>query len=310
MKLNIADKVRATAESQGPPGRAWLSSVSDIVAELATNWRLTLGGQRSGGTASVVVDVTTSAGELAVLKVAVPGIDPTNAAFRVLRAANGRGYARVFRADHTREAMLLERLGSQLAETDLSADEQISVICASLAAAWGPLPAGETFMAGAEKARALGRLIDGVWADFDRPCAEKTVDVARTYAELRERAFDPSTAVMAHGDAHAWNLLADPNKPGSFKFVDPDGVFVERAYDLSISLRELSQETLAGDLVAPAHRRCRQLAALSGVAIEPIWQWGLIERTANGLLWLRQGRPELAREFLVAADAWAAAGPP
>jgi hypothetical protein len=40
---------------------------------------------------------------------------------------------------------------------------------------------------------------------------------------------------------------------------------------------------------------------------EPIWHWGLIERTASGLLLLRLGLDELARESLAIADAWAAA---
>ncbi len=310
MKLEIPDKVQATAAAQGSAGRAWLANVGDIVAGLAAEWNLTLGLQRPGGTASVVVEVTTRDGLEAVLKVAVPGLDPTNAAYRVLCAASGRGYVRVLRGDIAREAMLLERLGAQLAEHDLSANTKIETICASLLRAWAPLPSGESFMTGVEKAEKLMRLIESTWEEFDRPCAERTVHLAHDYGESRARAFDPAASVMAHGDAHAWNLLADPRAPGSFKFVDPDGLFLEKAYDLGISLRELSTESLAGDAVAPAHRLCRQLAKLTGVGIEPIWQWGFIERTANGLLWLRQGRPELAREFLVAADAWANAGPP
>jgi streptomycin 6-kinase len=116
---------------------------------------------------------------------------------------------------------------------------------------------------------------------------------------------------MAHGDAHAWNLLVVPSaQPQTFKFVDPDGLFVERAYDLSISMREWSDELLAGDPVALGHRRCRRLAALTGVEPGPIWQWGLVERVSNGLIWLQQGLPDLAREFLVVADAWADAGAP
>jgi len=107
--------------------------------------------------------------------------------------------------------------------------------------------------------------------------------------------------------------LVDPSGGAeAFKFVDPDGLFVERAYDLSISMREWSEELLAGDAVAVAlaHRRCRRLAALASVGAEPIWQWGLIERTSNGLLWLQQGMLGLAREFLTVADAWAKAGAP
>jgi streptomycin 6-kinase len=304
--LKVRDKVRATAEAQGAAGRSWLTNVGDSVSALAAEWGLTLGQQRSGGTASVVVEATTADGQEAALKVCVPGLDPTFSELRLLLAANGRGYARVLRHDKSREAILLERLGPKLAELGVSIDKQIDAICSTLLRAWAPLPEGETFMTGAEKAENLATFIENAWRDLGRPCAEKTIQVACSYAESRARDFDPSTAVLAHGDAHAWNLLVDPSRGAeAFKFVDPDGLFVERAYDLSISMREWSEELLAGDPVALAHRRCRRLAALARVGAEPIWQWGLIERTSNGLLWLQQDMPGLAREFLTVADSWA-----
>jgi streptomycin 6-kinase len=241
----------------------------------------------------------------------VPGLDPTFSELRVLLAANGRGYARALRHDKSREAILLERLGPRLADLGVSIDRQLAAICSSLLVAWARLPQGETFTTGAEKARNLADFIATAWRDLGRPCTEKTVRTACAYAELRQDAFDPDKAVLSHGDAHAFNLLVDPKSgPGTFRFVDPDGLFVERAYDLGISMRELDVALLAGDAVGEGHRRCRQLASLTGVEAVAIWQWGLIERTANGLLWLKQGMPNLARDQLIVADAWAAAGDP
>jgi streptomycin 6-kinase len=272
---------------------------------------LTLGEQRSGGTASIVIEATTADGEDAVLKLCVPGLDPTFSELRVLLAANGRGYARALRHDKSREAILLERLGPRLADLDMSFDRQLEAICSSLLVAWAPLPEGEAFTTGAEKARNLADFIATAWRDLGRPCAEKTVRTACAYAEMRHDAFDPDRAVLSHGDAHAWNLLVDPHGgPGTYRFVDPDGLFVERAYDLGISIRELGTELLAGDAVGGGHRVCRQLASLTGVEAAAIWQWGLVERTANGLLWLKHGMPDLARDQLIVADAWAAAGVP
>jgi streptomycin 6-kinase len=241
----------------------------------------------------------------------VPGLDPTFSELRVLLSANGRGYAQVLRYDKRREAILLERLGPQLAELGVGIDRQYEVICSTLLTAWAPLPKGETFTTGAEKAESLAKFIETAWRDLGRPCSEQTFQTARAYAEERARAFDPVTAVVAHGDAHAWNLLVNPRGgPEAFKFVDPDGLFVERAYDLGISIRELSMDLLAGGAAAVGHGRCRQLGKLTGVDAVAIWQWGFIERIANGLLWLEQGMPDLAREFLVVADAWASAGAP
>ena len=108
-------------------------------------------------------------------------------------------------------------------------------------------------MTGAEKAESLGRLIENAWRDLGRLCARKTIHVACSDAESRARDFVPATAVLAHGAAHAWNFLVDPGGGAqAFKFVDPDGLFVERAYDLGISMREWSEELPADDAVADA----------------------------------------------------------
>lgn len=190
-------------------------------------------------------------------------------------------------------------------------DRQYEAICSTLLSAWAPLPAGESFTTGAQKAESLAKYVETAWRNLGRPCSDKTIQTACAYADRRAHAFDSVTAVVAHGDAHGWNLLVDPRGgPQTFKFVDPDGLFVERAYDLGISIRELSMELLAGDAAAIGHSRCRQLGKLAGVEAAAIWQWGFLERTANGLLWLEQGMPDLAREFLVVADAWASAGAP
>jgi streptomycin 6-kinase len=134
--------------------------------------------------------------------------------------------------------------------------------------------------------------------------------MACRFAETRGRAFEPETAVLAHGDAQAWNTLLVPGQDlRRFKFVDPDGLVIERAYDLGISMREWGAELLAGDPVSLGKRRCAQLARRTGVAPEPIWQWGFIERVSSGLLLLKLGLENEAREFLAVADAWAAAEP-
>src|SRR5947209_13000550 len=200
--------------------------------------------------------------------------------------------------------MLLERLGPLLAELGLPIDQQIQVICATLEQAWMPLPPGLQLVTGAEKASALASYIKKVWSKLGRPCSEKAFAAALRFAKVRRDIFDPATAVFAHGDAHAWNTLQVPNTHG-FKFVDPDGLFIERAHDLSISMREWSAELLAGDPVALGRQRCTLLSRLTGVEDEAIWQWGFIERLVNGLLYKEIGPEENAAEFLAVAEAWA-----
>ena len=100
-------------------------------------------------------------------------------------------------------------------------------------------------------------------------------------------------------------FLQDP-KVNGFKLVDPDGLFIERAHDLSISMREWSVE-LEPDPVSKGRERCALLSRLTGVDPEPIWQWGVIERLVNGLTYLEVGPTQYAPQFLIVAQAWAEA---
>jgi streptomycin 6-kinase len=304
--IDIPDKVRRTALARGEDGLAWLSALGCLVAELEREWNLSVGRTFSGGTEAFVAEAVMVDGRQGVLKIAIPGLDPSGRELRTLLAANGRGYVQVLRHDAARGVMLLERLGPQLHELDLPLDRQIEIICATLQDAWRPLPEGLKLMSGAERARHLAAFIEASWPALGNPCSERAIDKAFCFAEVRREAFDPEHAVLAHGDAHAWNTLLVPGgDQRTFKFVDPDGLFIERGYDLGISMREWSAELLAGDPLELGRRRCHHLARLAGVEPEPIWQWGFIERIANGLLLKQKGLDGLAHESLAVADAWA-----
>ncbi len=45
-----------------------------------------------------------------------------------------------------------------------------------------------------------------------------------------------SEAVLLHGDANVTNCLEDPQHPGSFRFIDPDGAVGEKAYDMGMAM--------------------------------------------------------------------------
>lgn len=306
-RLQIPEIVQARASLRGDEGRAWLDGLPALTASLAHDWDLELGSVLRGGTDALVVTCRTHDHQEVVLKVMMPGLDPGNDQVRALQAFGGRGYATVLKYDADRNSILLEKLGSQLGELGLPVAQQIEVICATLRETWLANLDGAGFMNGAEKADSLATFIALLWQDFEGACSQRAVDLAYDYAERRRRAFDPATCVLAHGDAHAANTLAVPGEAMRFKFIDPDGLFIERAYDLAIPMREWGEELLAGDPVALGRRRCELLARLTGVPPEPIWQWGFIERVSSGLLLQQLGQEDLAREFLAVADAWAAA---
>src|ERR1700687_760201 len=74
--LQVPDKVRRKATALGKAGVAWLAGPDDLVRALATEWDLSIGRPLSGGTEAFVVEAQTAEGEDAVLKIAIPGLDP------------------------------------------------------------------------------------------------------------------------------------------------------------------------------------------------------------------------------------------
>jgi streptomycin 6-kinase len=304
IQLEIPEPVRKRALSEAEAGRAWLTGLPDLVAELAARWKLVLGRTLTGGTEALALEARTEEGRDAVLKVNLPARDPSGSQLGAPLAARGRGYAEVYAWDALRGAVLLERLGPMLTDLGWPLEAQLEALCETLAEAWST-PLGDlALMSGAQKAEWLRDFIQTTWLELERPCSEQVVRRAAEYAEARRQAFDPRTAVLVHGDCHPWNALRVPgSSPPRFKFVDPDGLFAEPAYDLGILMREWTEELLAGDPAARGRDRCRRLSELTGVAPEPIWQWGFLERVSTGLLSLRIGL-DGGQDMLAVAEAW------
>jgi streptomycin 6-kinase len=202
--------------------------------------------------------------------------------------------------------MLIERLGRQLQELGLRSDRQIQIICATLRDAWMPIPDGPPFATAAEKAVELAQIIKSNWNALGKPCSERTIDLALSYAEKRRLAFDPAQSVLVHGDAHQWNVLRVPASTDGYKFIDPDGLFGERAFDLAIPMREWGNVLPDGDLLRLGRHRCRLLSEFSGIDEQPIWEWSMIQCVSNGLLLKQIGFADPASVEFAMAEAWAA----
>lgn len=310
----IPDAVRRKAAALGEDGLRWMQGLDDLVADLERDWDVTTGSALAGGSMAYVVAARTADGTEAVLKLQMPGYDaPGSDSFadelKALLIARGRGYARVLAHDVARRALLLERLGHPLCDLGLPIRAQTEIICATLRQAWVRVPADTGLQSGAEKARWLADFIVATWGALARPCSERAIDQALSFAVARAAAFDAATAVLVHGDAHSGNALQSRGElsrgDSGFKFVDPDGLFAERAYDLAIPMRDWSDELLAGDPVRLGRERCAYLSALTGVDPLAIWQWGFIERVSTGLLMLQLGLEPLGSDTLKVADAWA-----
>jgi streptomycin 6-kinase len=305
--IAVTEAARQKALYQGADGRRWLASLGRLIRELEREWRMTVGPALSGGSEAYVAAAKTDVGEDAILKLEIPPYEHFEGEVRVLSSAEGRGYARLLDWDGGRHAMLLERLGPSLYGSGLPVPARVEILCATLRSAWeAPAPPG--LQTGAEKARWLSRFIAATWEETGRPCSRHVVERTLAFAEARRAAFDPAASVLVHGDAADANALraAGPTSgQARYKFVDPDGLLAEPAYDLGVLMREWSGELLGGDSTRLGEERCESLSRLTGVEPRAIWEWGFVERVSTGLLATRVGASGVGKEMLDVAEAWA-----
>ncbi|MET0425415.1 MAG: aminoglycoside phosphotransferase family protein [Actinoplanes sp.] len=286
--------VRAKALEAG--AGEWLAGLPALTAEFARRWGLRLGPAFGDATEAYVSAVTRSDGRPAVLKLLVPRRSAAAThEITVLRLAAGSGCAELYEYDEPRGALLLERLGPSMADLELPFPARLDVLCDLAAAIWRRPPPEARLPTGAEKAEWLAGYIERRWPALGEPCHRRTVDQALAAADSRRRAWDPERAVLAHGDVHRWNALRAGD---GFKLVDPDGLWVEPEYDLGVLMREDPVELMAGD----PWDRARRLAARTGTDARAVWEWGIVERVATGLVLTAVGRQPLAAEMLAAAD--------
>jgi streptomycin 6-kinase len=264
-------------------GERWLAELPELVAELARRWDFVPGAMLPGGSESLVVE----AGPDAVLKLELPTDPAFPTRARQLAAAQGRGYVRVLAYDVERNALLLERLGPALRSRGLPVEQTLDVLVATLEEAWQvePEPGLRTAL---DKAASLEAFIT------ERSHPTRAVEVALEYLQRRSEAFDPHTAVVLHGDAHAGNALAAPD--GRYRFVDPEFFYGEKAYDLAISIREWDDDAHV------VRRRCGALAERGGSDADAIWEWGYVELVSTGLFILQVGEPAVGERMLATAE--------
>ena len=274
----------------------WLRDLPDLVAELEQEWSISVGRSYEDPTEAFVAEATRADGSPAVLKllIARPG-DLARHEITVLRLADGEGCARLLCDDGARGALLEERLGRSLCELALPIARRHEILCSAAARVWRPAP-GCQLPTGADKGRTRADVIPAAWEELGRPCSERAIADALSCLARRIAAHDDERAVLVHGDVHQWNALQAAG--GGFKLVDPDGLVAEAEYDLGVLMREDPLELLHGD----PHERARWLAAHCGLDATAIWEWGVAERVATGLLLTKIELQPVGRQMLATAD--------
>lgn len=305
--IQVPTVVRKKAKLLGDEGIYWLENLPDIVKKLEHNWRITAGESLKGGSEAYVAEAVLEDSSEAVLKVALPEMQG-NAVFAqevsALEIANGNGYARVIRYDHSCRALLLERLGTPLKDLGYSAKRQVEIICTELKKSWIWVPTDARLQYGDRLIEWFSTFINELWEELGKPCSKRAIDLALSYLQSRAADFKPETAVLVHGDAHNGNLLQDRSQPSlAFKFIDPDGLAAEPAYDLGVLMREWIDE-LIPDPVRLGHERCSFLSEYTGISVLAIWEWGYIQCISTGLFLIQSGQVQTGLQMLKVAEAW------
>ena len=301
--LNVPDLVVQRASRSGEVGLRWLAELPAVVSELSDRWGLTVGAAFPGGTAGYVVEAIDAADRACVLKIAMPlDMNERDSFVRSVRAhelAAGQGCAELFACDLSVPAMLLERLGPNLAELGFTVPQILEAITATLRSFWRPVSIDEGLRTGDTQARWLSRYIAETWEELGQPCERAVIDRATALCDRRVAAFDPTGAVLVHGDAHGWNTVDAGD--GTYKFVDVEGLCSTREHDLGVAMREYNEPLFDGDTPILGWERAEMLANRCGVDPQVVWEWGFIERVSTGLANVRDFDNDDGATFLEVA---------
>lgn len=292
----------------GDEGKQWLDSLVEVIQLFEQKWKIHMGKSLNGGTEAFVAEVTTEDGVDAILKLMMPPVEG-NTVFEqeieALTIANGAGYVRLLNYDMNHRVILLERLGPPLKDTDYPIDIQIEIICDTLKKSWGkPLPQVHKLQSDNEIINWFSVFIPKLWTELESPCSRQLIDKALVFLESRLSNSSLEKSVLVHGDAHSGNILQDMTKSkASFKFVDPDGLVAEPAYDLGVLMREWLDDLTINPL-ENGRKRCLFLSEITCVDTQAIWEWGLIQSVSTGLLLIKIDQEELGLKMLEVAEVW------
>ena len=293
----VPDIVHKRAHAVG--AAKWLDDLPDLLAEIEREWCIAVGRPYQEVTEAFVAEATCEDGVSAVLKLLIPRQWKTAAnEITVLRLTHGEGCVQLLRHDVGRGALLLERLGRPLSELGLPVRQRHEILSSVAQCVWRPAP-GCGLPTGADKGRWLADFVTTRWEVLDHPCSEQAVEHSLRCAERRIAAHDDERAVLVHGDVQQWNTLEAGDE---FKLVDPDGLLAEPEYDLGVVMRVDPLDLLDGDPHKRTRQRAEWLAARTGLDATAIWEWGVVQRVAIGLVCTHFGWQPLGQEMLAVAD--------
>ncbi|MFF2573190.1 aminoglycoside phosphotransferase family protein [Streptomyces sp. NPDC058084] len=281
----------------GEEGRAWISGLSTLAANMLERWNLERDGTVRAGEASLVLPVLRPDSTPAVLRLQMPRQE-TTAALIGLRTWNGRGMVRLLDHDPMSSSMLLERLDGARTLASINDDDVAMSTLAELHARLIAVPAP----------RGLRSLGDIAYEMLDRvpQAIMKLVDpvdrqLLRSWAAaVTELAGEPGDR-MLHWDLHYDNVLAAQREP--WIAIDPEPLAGDPGFDLWPALNSRWDDIVEkGDTLHIVRRRFDLLTDILDLDRARATGWTLGRLLQNSLWDIDDGGTRLAPSSVAIAD--------
>ena len=211
-------------------GAEWLAQLPNQVAELEQRWSIKV-GRPFVLSYNYVADAVMADGTPVALKIGVPRPELSRE-IEAVQLYNGRGMARLLKADPENGALLLERLQPGDMLSTLDNDNEMTRIGAQVTR--------DLFRSAPEEhnLRHVAEWADGL-QNLRRAFSSGTGPFPKRLVEMSEMFFNDLLAsatetVMIHGDLHHFNILRAGN---GWLAIDPKGMVGEPAYETGAFLR-------------------------------------------------------------------------
>jgi streptomycin 6-kinase len=256
---------------------SWLEALPRLVRDVVDEWQLSYDGAPTHGRSALVVPVRPRDGCAAVVKFAWPH-EEEEQEHLALRALQGNGAVRLYRADPHRHVMLLERLHPDICLTGVSDIEACEIIANLYPRIHIPalpqLPTLTSYIARwTADLEALPRE-----APFPRRLVEQAVGLGRAF--ISDAASD---GTMIHGDLHYENVLAGDREP--WLAIDPKPMSGDPHYEVAPLLWNRWDEVVGwGDVRDAVRRRFHTAVDTAGLDEDRARDW-VVVREVNNAMW-------------------------
>ncbi|WP_255769605.1 aminoglycoside phosphotransferase family protein [Pseudarthrobacter sulfonivorans] len=301
-------------------GRAWLSSLPDLVHGRLQHWELAVdlepGAFPWHGHGGMVIPVRRRDGALAALKIAFPH-DEAKAERHALSLWGGSGAVRLLDSDAGTCAMLLERLDPGYSLQTVPLPEAASVwggLMRKLSLVPGDEPGWQEFDHIAGRAEQWSDDLPADWEQQGRPFPRWLLEAALEVCQVRGAVGRRSGRdVLVHTDFHYLNVLARPRSavrsgtagPDTTEFVaiDPQPMIGEPEFAVAPLLWNRLQELPRSNPAGGLRQRCGDFSDAAGLDADVARQWAVAREVENALWYAsRPGhRGDLARSLWVSS---------